>query len=341
MNLYQLIRPLLFQLDPEIAHGLTLKSLAMATQSGLSGWNKNPVDSIPSQVMGLTFPNPVGLAAGLDKNGDYIEALSSLGFGFLEIGTVTPRPQPGNPKPRMFRVEEADAIINRMGFNNRGVDYLVEKLKQIRYRGILGINIGKNVDTPIRNAAEDYLACMRKVYPYASYIAVNVSSPNTKNLRDLQQVGAMNQLLQSLKKEQARLQNQSGSYVPIAIKIAPDLGPEQIVDLAKLFLANRIDAVIATNTTTSRDNIVGLQFSDENGGLSGGPLLERSTKVVSILSRILKSRIPIIAVGGILTATDAEKKMAAGASLVQLYSGLIYKGPNLISETVSVLNKES
>ncbi|MGH8556791.1 MAG: quinone-dependent dihydroorotate dehydrogenase [Methylococcales bacterium] len=339
MNLYTLIRPCLFRFDPEFTHNISLKSLSIATHCGFVREINQAVHYTPTRVMGLTFPNPVGLAAGLDKNGDYIDALAMLGFGFLEVGTVTPRPQPGNPKPRLFRIPEAQAIINRMGFNNRGVDYLIERLKACRYQGILGVNIGKNFDTPIENAAEDYRFCMRKAYPYASYIALNVSSPNTKNLRDLQQPDSMNSLLQSLKKEQANLRHRHGKYVPLAVKIAPDLSDDEIINLTRLFLAIEIDAVIATNTTVARDNIEGLSNADEKGGLSGGPLLNQSTKVVARLADLLKSEIPIIASGGILKSEDALNKKAAGASLIQLYSGLVYRGPNLIAECVAAFNQ--
>ncbi|MCI0667215.1 MAG: quinone-dependent dihydroorotate dehydrogenase, partial [Methylococcaceae bacterium] len=300
MKLYPLIRPCLFQLDPEFAHDLSLKSLAIATRLGFVGRARPSPGRGPAQILDLEFPNPVGLAAGLDKNGEYIDALAALGFGFIEVGTVTPRPQPGNQKPRMFRIPEAEAIINRMGFNNRGVDYLIENLKKCRYRGILGINIGKNFDTPIEHAALDYLACMRKVYPYASYITVNVSSPNTTKLRDLQQPEALGPLLQALKGEQAVLRGRYGKYVPLAVKIAPDLNEEQIRDLALSLLDNQIDAVIATNTTVARDRIKGFRNWHESGGLSGKPLFDRSTEVVASLASLLKTKIPIIASGGIL-----------------------------------------
>ncbi len=339
MHLYTLIRPCLFRLDPEFTQKISLKSLSIATHCGFLGGRGHTVDYTPTRVMGLTFPNPVGLAAGLDKNGDYIDALSALGFGFLEVGTVTPRPQPGNPKPRLFRIPEAQAIINRMGFNNRGVDYLMERLKACRYQGILGVNIGKNFDTPIENATADYRFCMRKVYPYASYITLNVSSPNTKNLRDLQRPDFMNNLLQDLKEEQANLCNRHGKYVPLAVKIAPDLSDDEIVDLAKLFLVIEIDAVIATNTTIARDKIEGLRNAEETGGLSGKPLFDRSTEVVAKFTSLFKAKIPIIASGGIVEPEDALKKKAAGASLVQLYSGLVYKGPGLIDETIATFNQ--
>jgi dihydroorotate dehydrogenase len=339
MNLYPLIRPCLFRLDPEFAHQLSLESLAVAERLGFVRSRPTDPDRGPIRVLGLEFPNPAGLAAGLDKNGDYIDALAALGFGFIEVGTVTPRPQPGNQKPRLFRIPEAEAIINRMGFNNRGVDYLIERVKACRYRGILGINIGKNADTPIENAALDYRACMRKVYAHASYITVNISSPNTANLRSLQEPDALGQLLRSLKEEQADLKGRYGKTVPLVVKIAPDLSDEQIRKLARSFLDNQVDAVIATNTTLARNRVEGLRNAGESGGLSGKPLFDRSTRVVACLARHLEQKIPIIASGGILTADDALKKKAAGASLVQLYSGLVYKGPKLIAETIAALNE--
>lgn len=338
MNLYHLVRPGLFRLDPELAHHFILKTLAVAVHSGLIRHPRQSPDCGSANIMGLKFPNRVGLAAGLDKNGDYIDALATLGFGFLEIGTVTPRAQPGNPRPRLFRIPEAEAIINRMGFNNRGADYLIERVKTCRYRGILGINIGKNFDTPIGEAAQDYLACMRKVYPCASYITVNVSSPNTRNLRDLQRPEPLGRLLQSLKQEQAGLCDRHGKYVPLVVKIAPDLSDEQIRALAFELLEHRIDGVIATNTTLDRGRVKGLRHAEEAGGLSGKPLFDRSTHVVACLSGLLKDRIPVIASGGILAPEDALRKKAAGASLVQLYSGLVYNGPELIADTVAALN---
>ncbi|MGR9107512.1 MAG: quinone-dependent dihydroorotate dehydrogenase [Gammaproteobacteria bacterium] len=341
MSLYSLIRPLLFRLDPEFAHRLTLASLASATRCGYTRVKAQRTEGKATQVMGLMFPNPVGLAAGLDKNGDYIDALAALGFGFLEVGTVTPRPQPGNPKPRLFRIPEARAIINRMGFNNRGVDYLVDRLKTCRYRGILGINIGKNFDTPIENAGADYLISMRKVYPYASYITINVSSPNTKNLRDLQQPESLRNLLQMLKAERADLERRYGKKVPLAVKVAPDLSHDDIDSLAAIFLETRIDAVIATNTTLARDSVAGLHHGNEAGGLSGGPLFDPSTRVLAALAERLAPEIPLIASGGILTADDARKKKAAGASLVQIYSGLIYTGPELIDETIRAFREDA
>ncbi|MCS5565783.1 MAG: quinone-dependent dihydroorotate dehydrogenase [Methylococcales bacterium] len=339
MDLYPLLRPLLFRLDPETAHSLTLKSLPLAIRLGLPDLVQPADANTATEVMGLSFPNQVGLAAGLDKNGDHIEALGKLGFGFLEVGTITPRPQPGNPKPRLFRLKEARAIINRMGFNNKGVDYLVERVRKSRYRGILGINIGKNLDTPIDQATNDYIQCMRKVYPHAHYITVNVSSPNTKNLRDLQERDAMHNLLQILKNEQAVLESRHDKYVPLVVKIAPDLIQDQVLDLADLFTRHQVDGVIATNTTISREKVNGQPLANETGGLSGQPLFEQSTAIVEILASRLNKQIPIIAAGGIIRPEDAIRKIAAGADLVQLYSGLIYEGPGLISRTVRVLNQ--
>jgi dihydroorotate dehydrogenase len=330
MNFYPLLRPLLFRLDAETAHTVTLKLLNAAYISGLSKLVYPPVSDNPVNVMGLSFKNPVGLAAGLDKNGDYIDALATLGFGFIEIGTVTPRPQPGNPKPRLFRLPEHQAIINRLGFNNLGIDHLLAKVKQSDYKGVLGINIGKNFDTPMEHAVDDYLIGLRKAYPAASYITINISSPNTQNLRQLQQGDESRKLISALKEEQLNLQQGHGKYVPLALKIAPDLTTEDITRIAKLLLEFEIDGVIATNTTISRDMIANHPLAHETGGLSGSPVKAKSTAVVKGLSTELQGKIPIIAVGGILCADDAQEKFAAGASLVQIYSGLIYQGPELI-----------
>jgi dihydroorotate dehydrogenase len=285
-------------------------------------------------VMGLTFKNPVGLAAGLDKNGDYIDALAALGFGSIEIGTVTPRPQPGNPKPRLFRLPEHQAIINRMGFNNLGIDHLIDQVSKCAYKGVLGINIGKNFDTPIERAADDYLIGLRKAYSAASYITINISSPNTKNLRQLQQSDESRKLIAALKEEQLKLQMEHGKYVPIALKIAPDLTSEDISRLAGLLLEFEVDGVIATNTTIDRLMIGNHPLALENGGLSGSPVKAKSTTVVKRLALELQGKVPIIAVGGIMSAEDAQEKFAAGAQLIQVYSGLIYKGPRLIEDIV-------
>ena len=287
--------------------------------------------------MGLTFDNPVGLAAGLDKNGLAVDGLAAMGFGFLEVGTVTPRPQPGNPKPRMFRLPEQSAIINRMGFNNLGVDALLQRLDAVRYRGVLGINIGKNAVTPVENAVDDYLHCLRKVYSRASYVTVNLSSPNTPGLRTLQYGDTLKRLLESIKQCQGELANQHGHYVPIAIKIAPDVLPEDLALIAAVLVDEGMDAVIATNTTLERTAVIGLEHADETGGLSGGPLTDVATEVIRLLAQELGGRMPIIGVGGIMSGADAAEKIEAGASLVQLYSGFIYRGPELVGECVDAL----
>ena len=337
MNLYALAKPFLFQLDAENAHDLTLKSLKFAEKSGLLGMLPKPAPCQPKQVMGLSFPNPVGLAAGLDKNGAVIDGMVALGFGFLEIGTITPRAQPGNPKPRLFRVREAEGIINRFGFNNLGVDNLIQNVQAAKYRGILGINIGKNFDTPNDRAVDDYLICMRKVYAHASYITVNISSPNTKNLRQLQEKDALDALLATLKAEQKVLAEKHVKYVPIALKIAPDLDEAQVIEIADLLKVHQFDGVIATNTTLARDAVEGLPNATEMGGLSGAPVREKSTLVISQLAKQLAGELPIIGVGGILNGADAAEKIAAGASLVQVYSGLIYRGPSLVCEICETL----
>jgi dihydroorotate dehydrogenase len=334
--LYPLLRPALFSLDPEDAHRLTLAGLDAAHRLGLLGLLTKATGK-PVQVMGLDFPHAVGLAAGLDKDGAHIDALAALGFGFIEIGTVTPRPQPGNPKPRLFRLPQAQAIINRMGFNNQGVDNLVNNVKAASFRGVLGINIGKNKDTPNEHAVDDYLACLDKVYAHASYVTVNISSPNTQNLRELQKDEALDALLSAIKLRQSELAQQHGRYVPVALKIAPDLDDAQIAAIAALLMMHRIDAVIATNTTISREAVAGLANADETGGLSGAPVRAPSTRVVRELARHLSNEVPIIGVGGILSGADAREKTAAGASLVQLYSGLIYSGPELVGECVQSL----
>ncbi len=338
--MYSLLNPLLFSLEPEKAHHATLEGLQKAYRLGVLPMFAPRVADDPRNVMGLTFANPVGLAAGLDKDGAYIDALGALGFGFIEIGTVTPRPQPGNPRPRLFRLPEAQAIINRMGFNNHGVDALVENVKRAKYRGILGINIGKNADTPIDHAANDYLICLRKVYTHASYVTVNISSPNTKNLRQLQGSDELAGLLAQLKAEQARLAGLHGRYVPLAVKIAPDLEPEQVRDIAALLKQHRIDGVIATNTTLERTGVEHLAHGKEAGGLSGTPVRDKSTAVIRQLAAELQGALPIIGVGGILNGEDALEKMRAGASLVQLYTGMIYRGPALIAECAAALKQQ-
>jgi len=338
--LYSLARPCLFSLDAEAAHHLTLASLKKADALGLTRLLPQPPRD-ERQVMGLTFANPVGLAAGLDKDGAYIDGLAALGFGFIEIGTVTPRAQPGNPKPRMFRLPQAQAIINRMGFNNGGVDAFVANVQASRFyqnrAGIIGLNIGKNADTPIERAVDDYLLCLEKVYPYASYVTVNISSPNTKNLRQLQGASELDALLSQLKSAQLRLADQHKRYVPVALKIAPDIDAEQVKEIAAALLRHKIDAVIATNTTITRDAVTGLPHAEEAGGLSGAPVFELSNNVIRGLKAELGDALPIIGVGGILGGADARAKVAAGAALVQLYSGLIYRGPELVRECAAAL----
>jgi dihydroorotate dehydrogenase len=338
--LYALARPLLFSLDPEEAHNLTLPALRRAAGLGMTRLLRRPLPD-PRTVMGITFPNPVGLAAGLDKDGAYIDGLAALGFGFIEIGTVTPRAQPGNPKPRMFRLPQANAIINRMGFNNGGVDAFVRNVQASRFyrdrEGVLGLNIGKNADTPIERAADDYLICLEKVYPYASYVTVNISSPNTKNLRQLQGASELDALLSTLKEAQQRLADQHKRYVPIALKIAPDVDGEQVKNIADALLRHRFDAVIATNTTITRDAVKGMAHAEEAGGLSGAPVFQASNQVIRALKAELGDTVPIIGVGGILSGADARAKVEAGAKLVQLYSGLIYRGPALIRECADAL----
>ncbi|MCP2232767.1 MULTISPECIES: quinone-dependent dihydroorotate dehydrogenase [Erwinia] len=332
---YPFVRKALFQLDPERAHDLTLQQLIRLSGTPFTGLIRQSLPFKPVTCMGLTFKNPLGLAAGLDKNGECIDAFGAMGFGFIEIGTVTPRPQPGNDKPRMFRVVEAEGIINRMGFNNLGVDNLVENVKKAHFDGILGINIGKNKDTPVEQGKEDYLICMDKIYPYAGYIAINISSPNTPGLRSLQYGEALDDLLAAIKTRQNDLQQIHHKYVPVAVKIAPDLSEEELIQVAESLLRHNIDGVIATNTTLDRELVKGLKHADEAGGLSGRPVQSRSTEIIRRLASELQGRIPIIGVGGIDSLVSAREKMAAGASLVQIYSGFIYKGPPLIKEIVS------
>ncbi len=335
--MYSLSRRLLFKLSPETAHELTIDLLGAAGRLGLPKRVVKQPASLPINIMGLDFPNPVGLAAGLDKNGDAILGLSGLGFGFIEIGTVTPRPQPGNPKPRLFRLPAAEGVINRMGFNNLGVDHLLARVKNANFSGVLGINIGKNADTPVENAADDYLLCMDKVYNSASYITVNVSSPNTPGLRSLQFGDSLRNLLNTLRERQEELTVLHGKRVPLAIKIAPDMTDEEIIDVANILVETGMDAVIATNTTLSRVGVEGMLHGDEAGGLSGAPVREQSTHVVRVLAAALAGRLPIIAVGGITEGQHAAEKIQAGASLVQVYSGFIYKGPELIRQSVDAI----
>ena len=334
--MYALARELLFRLSPETSHELSIDLIGAGGRLGLNGLLCKSA-RLPVRVMGLDFANPVGLAAGLDKNGDAIDGFAQLGFGFVEIGTVTPRPQPGNPKPRLFRLPEATAIINRMGFNNQGVDHLLARVKAARYSGVLGINIGKNFDTPVERAVDDYLICLNKVYPHASYVTVNVSSPNTPGLRSLQFGDSLKQLLEALRQRQEDLTAEHGKRVPLAIKIAPDMSDEETVQVARALVETGMDAVIATNTTLSRAGVEGLQHADQAGGLSGAPVLAQSTHVVKVLAAELAGRLPIIAAGGITEGRHAAEKIAAGASLVQIYSGFIYRGPALIAEAVDAI----
>ncbi|MHB1428416.1 MAG: quinone-dependent dihydroorotate dehydrogenase [Rhodocyclaceae bacterium] len=329
---YCLVKPFVLALDPETAHEMSIAGLRALGAIAPPG---RPLPDTPVTVMGLEFPNRIGLAAGLDKNGEAIDALAGWGFGHLEIGTVTPRPQPGNPRPRMFRLPQVEGIINRMGFNNRGIDALVANVRAAKYRGILGINIGKNADTPIERAADDYLIGLEKAYPHASYITVNISSPNTKNLRALQGESELDALLGALKAKQAALAQQHGKYVPLALKIAPDLDDAQLANIADALKRHRIDAVIATNTTLDRSKVAGQPNAEETGGLSGAPLFEASTLVVKKLAAALAGEVPIIAVGGVTDGAKAKAKLDAGAQLVQVYSGLVYRGPGLVKDCVS------
>ena len=326
---YSAARPLLFKLDAEKAHEVTLSSLDHAYRLGMLKALYRCVDK-PVTCMGLTFKNPIGLAAGLDKNGAHIDALAALGFGYIEIGTVTPRPQSGNPKPRLFRLPQAQAIINRMGFNNDGVQQLIQNVQASRYQGILGINIGKNADTPVEQATQDYLTCFDAVYPYASYVTLNISSPNTKGLRSLQSGQALTELLATIKNRQADLAAQYNRYVPLVLKVAPDLDDEDIDFIASQLIAFEIDGLIVTNTTLSRDGVEHLPYGTETGGLSGAPLFEKSTACLAQFAHHLKHKVALIGVGGILNSAQAIAKKEAGADLIQIYSGLIYQGPDLI-----------
>ena len=335
--MYSTLRSLMFRLPAETSHDLALDMIGAAGRLGLASHLAKPVRPQPVDVMGLRFENPVGLAAGLDKNAIAVDGMAAMGFGFLEVGTVTPRPQPGNAKPRLFRLPEAQAIINRMGFNNLGVDALLDRLAAVKYRGVLGINIGKNATTPVENAVDDYLHCLRKVYDRASYVTVNLSSPNTPGLRTLQYGDALKSLLEQIKACQLGLAEERGRYVPIAIKIAPDMTTEELVLVAGTLVEQGMDAVIATNTTLERAAVEGLPHAGEAGGLSGAPLTDVSTEVVRALAGTLAGRMPIIGVGGIFSGADAVAKLQAGASLVQIYSGFIYRGPELVRESVEAI----
>ncbi|OWL90205.1 quinone-dependent dihydroorotate dehydrogenase [Halopseudomonas aestusnigri] len=335
--MYDLLRSLMFRLPAETSHDLALDLIGAAGRLRLAEKLVRPVPAQPVEVMGLTFDNPVGLAAGLDKNAVAVDGMAAMGFGFLEVGTVTPRPQPGNPKPRLFRLPEQLAIINRFGFNNEGVDAMLERLSGVRYQGVLGINIGKNAVTPVENAVDDYLYCLRKVYDRASYVTVNLSSPNTPGLRTLQYGETLKVLLGQIKQCQKVLAEERGRYVPIAIKIAPDMTAEEVALVGATLLAEGMDAVIATNTTLDRSAVADSPYASEAGGLSGAPLTDMSTEVIRLLAAELKGQMPIIGVGGIFSGADAADKIAAGASLVQLYSGFIYRGPELIRECADAI----
>ena len=334
--LYPIARSALFKLDPEVAHNVALRGLKHLEKLHLAHYFGERVYA-PREVFGIKFRNAVGLAAGLDKNGEYIDAMAAMGFGFIEVGTVTPRAQPGNPKPRMFRLTNEEALINRLGFNNGGLDAFLENIAKAKYRGVLGLNIGKNFDTPIEKAANDYLICLRSVYQFASYVTVNISSPNTKGLRDLQAAAQLEKLLSLLKAEQAQLAKKYHKHVPLLLKIAPDLDLVAIKDIAGLLLQYGFEGVVATNTTIARDAVRDHRFAKEAGGLSGRPVFSPSTEVLREMNKALKGNLPIIGVGGIMSGDDARLKMKAGASLVQLYTGFIYKGPALVKECALAL----
>ncbi|HEX3123495.1 MAG TPA: quinone-dependent dihydroorotate dehydrogenase [Rhodanobacteraceae bacterium] len=337
--MYALARPFLFCLDAERAHDLGLASIEAAYRTGLNPLLAVKPAAFPVNVFGIDFPNPVGLAAGLDKNGAHVDALASLGFGFIEVGTTTPRAQPGNPKPRMWRLPEHEAVINRLGFNNDGVDALVRNVERARFAGVLGINIGKNKDTPNERAVDDYLICLERVYPRASYVTVNISSPNTQGLRDLQEEETLKRFVATLRETQERLAAKHGARKPMLVKIAPDLGESELDAIAEVVLAQRVDGLICTNTTIDRNVIAGAPYAEETGGLSGKPLFTKATEILRGLAKRLQGRIPLVGVGGITRGDDAAGKLAAGASLVQFYTGMVYRGPALIGECVEAIRR--
>lgn len=339
--LYPLARSLMFRMDPERSHDMALTGMNLAATLGMPKLLGAEVLQSPVEVMGIRFPNPVGLAAGLDKNGIAVDGLAAMGFGFVEVGTVTPRPQAGNDRPRLFRLPDNSAIINRMGFNNHGVDQLLSNLEKSRYNGVLGINIGKNKDTPNDKATDDYLLCMRKVYSRASYITLNVSSPNTPGLRSLQHGSHLNELLDALKTEQAKQARLHGRYVPVTVKIAPDMDAEELAGVAAALKSYEMDGVIATNTTLSREGVENDPQSAEAGGLSGAPVRNKSTQAIRTLAQELDGALPIIGVGGITEGFDAAEKIEAGASLVQIYTGFIYRGPQLVRDAVESIQQQS
>ncbi len=337
--MYSLLRKALFVTDPETAHGLALEGLRLGHGVGAMGFLCRSVRQ-PVTVMGLEFPNPVGMAAGMDKNGDYIDALGSVGFGFIEVGTVTPRPQPGNPKPRVFRLEKADAMINRLGFNNKGVDHLARQAQKRTFKGVLGINIGRNFDTPNDKAVDDYLICLERVYPHADYITVNVSSPNTKNLRELQDAEQLDALLGTLNDRRQELADEHGKRVPLVVKVAPDLEDRQIPEIAAVVVSSKFDGLIATNTTISRDKVKGMRHADEQGGLSGAPVKHRANEVLAAFRAALPAEVALIGTGGITAGSDAAEKIRLGADLVQFYTGFVYHGPELVSASLKAIANE-
>jgi dihydroorotate dehydrogenase len=333
---YALARPLLFALDPETAHALVLGSADALARIGLLQPPRMPF--APVRAMGLDFPNPVGLAAGLDKNAEHVDALAALGFGFIEVGTVTPRPQPGNPRPRLFRIPAAQALVNRFGFNSVGLEAFMANLQRHRWRGIIGVNIGRNAATPPERAADDYAACLQRVYPRAAYVAINVSSPNTSGLRALQARAPLDALLARLVALRERLAQTHGRHVPLALKVAPDLAPAQLAEIADSVRRHRLEAVVATNTSAQRDGVQGLRHATEAGGLSGAPIRVSATQTLAALAARLKGETTLIGAGGIVRGADAAEKVAAGASLVQLYTGLVYRGPALIGDCVAAIS---
>jgi len=337
---YSIARNLLFRLDAERAHGLALRALDVAAASGLGGLLARRPAALPTRAFGIEFTNPVGLAAGLDKNAEHVDALAALGFGFIEVGTTTPRAQPGNPRPRLFRLPEHAAIINRLGFNNAGVDALLANAERTRWSGVLGINIGKNKDTPNERAVDDYLFCLERVYARAGYVTVNISSPNTQGLRDLQGEDALRRLLGELCDARERLAGRHGARKPILLKIAPDLDDSELDAIAEVLAASAIDGLICTNTTIERAAIAGARHADESGGLSGRPVFAKSTNVLAGMRRRLGTRLPLVGVGGILGGNDAAAKIDAGANLVQVYTGLVYRGPGLVAECVTALRAQ-
>lgn len=337
--IYEYLRPLLFQLEPEQAHYLTLTALKSSFRPWMIKRCLQHFPQKPISAFGLQFPNPVGLAAGFDKNGDYIDPLLGLGFGFVEIGAVTPKSQPGNLKPRLFRLSKAQALINRLGFNNAGVDYFVKQLKKRKVKGIVGVNIGKNLTTSLENAYEDYRYCFQKTYPYVDYVAINISSPNTPGLRELQSEQYLSKLLSQLKEEQRRLEDRHQRHVPLLLKISPDLTLEQLKVIALLSLEHRLEGLIATNTTNSRQGVEGLMHANEKGGLSGKLLFPKTLIIIKQLHKLVQDAVPIVGVGGIFFSEDAEAFLKAGASLVQIYTGLIYQGPGIVKSIVSSLSK--